>query len=161
MHQSVYTEVTHVEEDAQIVEATDGVHIAEGESTDTPAETPTEIPVETPTETPAEPAAETGDNSGESGEDTAETPAENLESAADIPVIEEKHKTAEELIAELAEQIASLQNEIAELKAQKVVAEVVTAEVNPFVEPINAEKRYGLLEKVETGSTSYSLLSRA
>ena len=161
VHQSVYTEVTHVEEDAQIVEATDGVHVAEGESTDAPAETPTETPVETPTETPAEPAAETGDNSGESGEDTAETPAENLESAADIPVIEEKHKTAEELIAELAEQIASLQNEIAELKAQKVVAEVVTAEVNPFVEPINAEKRYGLLEKVETGSTSYSLLSRA
>ena len=65
------------------------------------------------------------------------------------------------MIAELAEVIESLKNEIAELKEQRVVAETkVTAEVNPLMADINTQKKYGLLEKSSGGFESFSLLEK-
>lgn len=126
---TVETHTSHIEPDAQIVEATDGPHIAEKKSEDE------EESVLVQPEVPAEPE-----------EDTSITSEVNK-------------KTAEQMIAELAEIINSLKEEIAELKETKVVAEVKTAEVNPLMADIHSEGKYSLLEKEEKVS-SYSLLSR-
>ena len=73
-----------------------------------------------------------------------------------------------QIIAELREEIESLRNELAELKAepeQKIVAEATVnmiAESNPFISEMRMEgnKKYPLLESEEKVS-GYSLLDRA
>jgi len=164
----VETEVSHVEPEAQIVETDDGVHIAEdaggdeapaetpAETAETPTETSTETPTETSTETPTETPTEVPVEAPNS-----DGPVQAPDAEETIPVVEDTRKTAEQLIAELAEQVAALRKEVAELKERKVVAETVTAEVNPFIEPINATKQYSLLEKTTKGFDSYSLLGKA
>ena len=147
------TTVSHVEPEAQIVEADDGVHIAEDEGAEgTEPETSEQ---------------ETSEESGESGEEPAEERAETPEPAADetLPVVEDTKKTAEQnalaQIAELTAAIEILRKEIAELKETKVVAESknVIGEINPIMDNINTPGRYSLLEKEEKPH-SYSLLSR-
>lgn len=140
----VETSVSHVEEDAKIVEADDGVHIAEADG-DTPG----------------------GNNSGESGSDSGSgsnpTPSSDPEPAADdAPVLpaEEEKKTAEQMFAELAEVVESLRKEISELKEMKITASRnVTGEVNSLMDDIHCSGKYSLLEKEEK-PTSYTLLSR-
>lgn len=129
-----------------LVEAQDGMHIAEETATEEAAEETAEDSTEeadTPVETPAE--------------TTVETPAETAE---EVPDSTESKKTAE-LIAEMAKAIESLKAEIAELKEQKQIAEAktVTAEINPMVDDIHCTSKYTLLEKDER-TTSYSLLQK-
>lgn len=98
-----------------------------------------------------------GDNNGEGTTQTSE------ESEEDIPVVEDaKKKTAEQLIAELAEVVSSIKADLEELKASKtaVVASAVKTEVNPFMGSINCEKKYALLEEAKP-ATSYDLLEEA
>jgi len=142
----VTTTVSHCEPEAQIVEADDGIHIAEdaggdegdsGQGQNAQSETPTDPPAVTSEETPAQ----------ETTDDTV------------TPTPEENKKTAEQMIAELVSVIESLKNEIAELKEQKVVPQTVTAEINPLTADIRSEGKYTLLEKEEK-STKYSLLSK-
>ena len=182
---TIETNVSHVEEDAHIVEADDGIHIAEEqpeeavkvaeettqeESGESGAEAPAEEPVaekdpveETPEEEPKEEPAAV---------ETVETPEPAAETPEEIPVAgtqpvevsvteEPVKKTAEQLIAELSEVVESLRQEIAELKETRQIAEVrpVTAEVNPLTADIKAEAKYTLLEKEERVS-SYTLLSK-
>lgn len=111
--------------------------------------------------------AESGsENSGETATEDAATEQETGDSAADdIPIVEDDHKKTAELIAQLAElteTVSNLRAEVEELKASKkpVIASVETAEVNPFVGSINAERKYSLLEKAEPAAT-YSLLGKA
>lgn len=146
--------------DGNLVETADGVKIAEdgdGGETETTAET---------TETPSgNETGSSGNNSGESGSEEPASEQGSSESAAeeDIPVVEDtKKKTAEQLIAELAETVESLKTELDELKNSKktVTASAETAEVNPFMGSINSEKKYSLLEKAEP-NTNYTLLEKA
>lgn len=131
---SVSTETVE-RQDGQIVEATDGLHIAETVIAE-PDDVPGDTPVETPEETPEE----------------------------EVPVTDavDKKKTAEQMIAELAAVVESLKKEIAEMKEEKkVVAEQkVVGEINPFTTELNANKSYSLLSKA-TARTEYSLLSKA
>lgn len=112
-------------------------------------------------------SAESGsENSGETATENAATEQGTGDSAADdIPIVEDDHKKTAELIAQLAElteTVSNLRAEVEELKASKkpVIASVETAEVNPFVGSINAERKYSLLEKAEPAAT-YSLLGKA
>ena len=120
-------------QDGQIVEATDGVHVAEEIIAD--GDTPVSDP--------------------EEEEEEEETPANDA--------VDSKKKTAEQLIAELAAVVESLKNEIAEMKEAKVVAEAhtMTAEVNPMMGEITAKNKYSLLEKASSNDHSYSLLEKA
>lgn len=141
---SVETRVSHVDPEASIVEADDGVHVAEETvcaEDDPPAGNQNDPPANPPENPPAQ-------------EEPEDTP---------IDVDKKAKKTAEQLIAELAEVVESLKNEIAELKEQKVVAETktVTAEVNPLMADINSMGKYSLLQKEEKRNNSYSLLGRA
>ena len=148
---------THTSEEIEgtLVETVDGVHVAEKQQDNDPAQAPetvdsevetVETPAETPVETPAETPAET------SNSDNPSEPA---------PEVVAEKKTAEEIVAEMLDMINDLKAEIAELKEQKQVAEVktVTAEVNPFMDTLVTENKYSLLEKDEKVS-SYSLLSK-
>ena len=142
----VETNVSHVEPEASIVEADDGIHIAEDADGDPETDTP----------------AENTEESGDSGEETGETPAENAGDAADSTIIypeDDTRKTAEQLIAELAEQVENLKKEIAELKETKVVASIDVLASNPMMDDINSDGGYSLLQKDEKPS-SYSLLSK-
>ena len=127
---SVSTETIEVQE-GQLIEATDGPHIAEQVIADGD-------PVNEPA--PAEPAEET---------------------VEDLPASDatESKKTAEQMLAELFTVIEGLKNEIAELKTQK--SEKVVAEINPFTSELNTTGKYALLEKEDTGSRHYSLLEKA
>ena len=176
--------------DGTLVEADDGMHIAQetnvekaaetetaaaaegtneevvtaagdegsGETTETPAEpqteTPTETPAENPTETPVTGTETPKDETvqGEGSED--EVPA------SDAP--DSKKKTAEQMIAELAETVEALRKEIAEMKEVKGVVEqkTMTAEINPLIADINPQKKYSVLEKAKKSVTTYSLLSK-
>ena len=166
---SVETSTSHVEPDAQIVEADDGVHIAEDAEGENPqiaeaGEDPTEGTSETESgsETPTE--TEGGSDSETEGGSSNESSDEGDASDPEDPNLPgETKKTAEQLIAELAEVVESLKKEIAELKETKVVAEEkkVTAEINPFVDSIQGTGRYSLLQKEERRTNSYSLLSMA
>ena len=135
--------------EGNLVEEADGsIQIAEGDG-DTPAETPAESGTE------------------ESGGTGTEEPANEQvtdDSAADgdLPVVEDtKKKTAEELIAELAETVSNLKAEIETLKEQKTLtASAEKVELNPFMGSINTEKKYSLLEKAEPNN-NYSLLEKA
>jgi len=173
---TISTESSNVQE-GTLVETTDGAHVAEvtaeadgdpdpGTGGETPGETPAETQTEEPgsgneqTETPA--GEQTGDNGqteGQSDEGNGEGETAVNDATPDS-YDSKKKQTAEEMIAELAEEIKSLKAEIAEMKATKVVAEKeVVAEVNPFMSTLNTEGKYSLLQK-ETKTTSYSLLSK-
>lgn len=77
-----------------------------------------------------------------------------------------QNDTSSDVIAELQKAIASLQEEIRELRAERIVAETkkseeAAAEINPFVAEISAPKKYSLLESEKTSSNAYSLLEKA
>ena len=143
---TVETTVSHVEPEAQIVEDFDGVKIAE-EGDEAIAED-----------------QNGNDNSGGSEpKDAAEQEANDEPAAEDLPVVEDsKKKTAEQMIAELAEAVSKLTAEIETLKESKqtLTKSAVTAELNPFIGDIRAEKKYSLLEEVETVN-NFSLLEKA
>jgi hypothetical protein len=103
------------------------------------------------------------DNSGESGDEDPEPAADET-----VPRVEnddEKKKTAEQLIAELAEAVKTLAEEVKSLKEQHVAASAeklnVAAEaVNPFVDSMTAKADYyDLLQPVEK-KNGRDLLSR-
>ena len=151
---------SHNIQEGTLVEAVDGVHVAEadgdgGEGGAGGDSTP-EVTEETGTETPAE-------NSGESSgtRSGGDTPEEPLPEEVGQDSYESK-KTAEQMIAELMDVISEMKSEIAELKAQKQTAEAksVVGEINPFMGELNAQGKYTLLEK-DTRTTSYSLLEKA
>ena len=168
----VTTSVSHVEPDAQIVEADDGIHIAEETAEESNSEVVAE---ESPAATAAEdaevaaketentvvadqvdvPNQETDDPVAVKGDGSDETVTDDVAPVTDEP----KHKTAGQLIEELTAAVESLKQEIAEMKASHVVAETVTAEVNPLMDDIHTTAKYSLLEKEEKIS-SYSLLSK-
>lgn len=145
-HVEVETSVSHVEPDAQIVEADDGVHIAEADGDSTPSDTPS-----------------SGESGSDSDPDTPEPAADGGDGGEEENLPGESKKTAEQLIAELAEVVESLKKEIAELKETKQVAEAktVTAEINPFIDSIQGTGKYTLLQKEEKRTNSYSLLGMA
>ena len=179
---SVYQEVvvrTSTEDmvDGTLVQSEDGTHIAEesvekaeeapaeetndnvvaeagdeGAAETTEPETPAETPVETPAEEPVvsqeTPATRGGDN--------------EIEDLPATDAVETKKKTAEQMIAELAETVEKLQKEISELKERKEVAETksVTAEINPLMADIKPQKTYAVLEKVKTGVDYHSVLEK-
>ena len=176
VHQNVVVQTTT--EDAvegTLVQSDDGTHIAEenvekaeeapaeethdnvvaeagGAAETTEPETPTETPVETPAEEPVvsqeTPATRGGDN--------------EIEDLPATDAVETKKKTAEQMIAELAETVEKLQKEISELKEHKEVAETksVTAEINPLMADIKPQKTYAVLEKVKTGVDYHSVLEK-
>lgn len=123
-HQSVnvFTETVERQE-GQLVQADDGIHIAEDDAKD----------------------------EDESGDDE-DLPAPDSTSDG------EKKKTAEELIAELAETVRNLSEEIASLKqarAEHIAASAVIAETpNPFVESIDTKGKYSLLESTFVNTKS-------
>lgn len=163
--------------DGNIVETIDGIHVAEeivaegegdttdptdppGSDTTDPTDSegsgttePTDPPGSDTTEPsvpansdPVEPAS--GDTEGSTEGTTEEEPA------TDSTEIKKK-KTAEQSIAELLEMVESLKTEIAELKKQKETT--VVGEVNPFMESINTQGKYSLLE-ADTPTKKYTLL---
>ena len=177
---SVDTSVRHVEPDAQIVEADDGVHIAEeggegsegggeGGNTETNTETGTETNTETGGETNGgeQPAGEqtggqtSGGEGGNAGSDQTDPEAAAEGEVLNTP--ESKKKTAEQMIAELTEIVESLKKEVAELKEQKQTAEArtVTAEINPFIDSIQSTGTYTLLQKDDDWGSEYTLLGKA
>jgi len=141
-----------------LVEAVDGVHVAESEvaakdddSGNLPSIEETEEVKESQEEQEKEP---------ENPAEEPEKPANNSDDPGENPpeVVAET-KTAEQLIAEMMNVINELKSEIAELKEAKQ-AQPVIGEINPFVGNLKAQGKYSLLEK-ETRPTSYSLLERA
>ncbi len=143
--------------EGNLVEEADGsIQIAEGDG-DTSGETPTETPTETSPTSGTEESGETGTEDPTNEQGTDDPAADE-----DLPVVEDtKKKTAEELIAELAETVSILKAEIETLKERKTLtASAEKLELNPFIGSINTEKKYGLLEKAEP-NTTYSLLEKA
>lgn len=159
--------------DGNIVETVDGIHVAEeivAEGEDT-TEDPTDPgptdpnstgsdttdPADPPGSDTTEPSVPANSNptepaSGNTEGNTEDTTEE--ESATDSTEIKKK-KTAEQSIAELLEMVESLKTEIAELKKQKETS--VVGEVNPFMESINTQGKYSLLE-ADTPTKKYTLL---
>jgi len=144
----VETEVCHTE-DGEIVNVNDEMVAEETQEVE---ETPTET-IGEDTDTPTEATGEDTDTPSEA-DATDDEPAEDIS----IPADPEK-KTAEQQIAELTAAIESLKQEISELKTHKETAEVIAAEINPFVDPIQMKSKYSLLEK-DTPDNAYSLLSK-
>lgn len=157
--------VTRDCQEGQLVETTDGVHVAEsenkalaeGETTNEPVEETTEEPAKDPAKDPVEdPEEETEEEAEEEpvtdSVDSKKKTAEVAEEAQENP-----GKSSEQMIAELLEAVNSLKNEIAEMKAKKAV----TAEINPFMSDINAKGKYTLLEKASPTDRTYSLLDKA
>ena len=128
----------------------EGTDSGETTGTETPAETPAETPTDTTTDAPA---TETGTKGGEMAQDEGSEEETPVTDAVDGKA----RKTAEQMIAELAETVEALRKEIADLKEQKVVAadKTVTAEINPMVSDIKPQKSYSVLEKV-TKNTNYA-----
>lgn len=152
----VTTSVSHVEPDAQIVEADDGIHIAAGDGDgDTPGEDPDADP------TPTRGGDDTSGDDGENAGNDQNNPGDAADEVISTP--DSKKKTAEQLIAELTEVVESLKKEVAELKEQKQIAEAktVTAEINPFIESIQETASYSLLQKDENWGSEYTLLGKA
>lgn len=150
-HRVEVTEGANDRIEGNLVETEEGLRIAEDE---TPAN-----PV-----TPADPPA--GNNSGTPNDqapgDAADTTVPRTEND------EEKKKTAEQMIAELAETVKALTEEIKSLKEQRVVAEQkqqetlnVSAEMlNPFVDSMSTKgSYYDILQPVEK-KNGHDLLSR-
>ena len=153
--------VTRDYQEGQLVETTDGVHvaesenktIAEGETTNEPTEEPAEEPAKDPVEDPTEETEEEAEEEPVTDSvDSKKKTAEVAEEAQENP-----GKSSEQMIAELLEAVNSLKNEIAEMKAKKAV----TAEINPFMSDINAKGKYTLLEKASPTDRTYSLLDKA
>lgn len=141
---TVETHSTNVSE-GTLVEAVDGVHVAENVIAE-PGEGDTDA---TDNETPAEDLAET----------PVETPVAEAEDEVEVVNVEDNKKTAEQMIAELLEVVNGLKSEIAELKEAKKAT--VTAEVNPFMGTISSTGKYSLLQKETRTVNSYGLLSKA
>lgn len=103
------------------------------------------------------------DNSGESGDGDPEPAADET-----VPRVEnddEKKKTAEQLIAELAETVKALAEEVKSLKEQRVTASAeklnVAAEaINPFVDSMTAKADYYDLLQPAEKKNGRDLLSR-
>ena len=119
--------VTIDHQEGQLVQTTDGVHVAEDDTT--------------------------GEDEGgnEEGNDPEPTPVVDQTPDDEKP----KKRTAEEMFAELAESIKALSEEVNALKeAKRVVASTVTAEtVNPFMGDFDAKSKYSLLESASTSRT--------
>lgn len=85
------------------------------------------------------------------------------------PVIEAsaQNDTSSDMIAELQRAIETLRQEIADMRAERIVAEAekpdASAEINPFIAEIAAPKKYSLLEsdKPSGNGNAYSLLEKA
>ena len=192
VHQEVLIRTSTEEPiEGTLVEADDGMHVAEEEKTETAEETTEEKTEEVAeiTEEVAEEVVETAEEEVvEETTEVAETeveeqqqdppaqdpPADPTPTRGDPPAepeiedpatdaVDSKKKTAEQLIAELAEAVEKLSKEVAELKEKKEVAEVktMTAEINPMMADINIQKTYSLLEKAENKFDAFSLLSKA
>lgn len=170
-HQEAVVRTTTSDEiEGTLVETQDGIHVAE--ETKETAESGDNSGVVTAagddadSETTPDPENTTKTlGEGTDGQDledpSEETPEETIEDPA-TDATESKRKTAEQLIAELAEVVENLRKEVAELKEKTVVAEKksVTAEINPMMGDINTQKKYGLLEKDYARHDSYSLLNK-
>lgn len=144
---TICTETTEPVE-GNLVQATDGTHIAEEQVAEAPDGT--DVPSDPSANDPTDDPADTPTND--------ETPSEE-----EVPVTDavEKRKTAEQTIAELMDMVEDLKREIAELKEKKVVAEHVSAEVNPMMGEINVMPAYSLLSKSDGREPAeYSLLSK-
>lgn len=138
--------------EGNLVEADDGMHIAE-----TDPEPGDPDPTDTPTDTPAEPAVNTDPDNSDDSDDEAPGAA-----AEDVPNLEDEKKVAEQMIAELAETVRALAEEVKELKAQRVIAskKVDLDENNPFIASLTTEgSKYDLLTPVEKPD-GHALLSR-
>ena len=115
------------------------------------------------------PVAEVAENNTEETEETAECDCEKEkeEQPQDEQMKEDaacgkKKKENAEVIEELIASINELKQEIAELKAAHVVAEIKTAEqVNPFMSSMETSNKYSLLESVKSNADSRSLLEKA
>lgn len=143
--------------EGNLVEADDGVHIAE--------ETGESGVVEETSETQEESSTE--DSVEEQVEEAAAE--ENSETVSDVTPVNELTQPTDEMkafaetIAQLAEEIKKLTAEVNAMKETKVVASVkkITAEdINPFVDNMSTNgNKYSLLEK-DTPTANYSLLSK-
>ena len=161
---TISTESCDVQE-GTLVEAVDGVHVAEVKENDPVLAPETTAPPVTQEQTqetnpvtpqePQEPANPSTEPANENPENT------NPDNPGDNPpeVVAGEQKTTEQMIAELANIINELKSEIAELKERKQEAKTVTADINPFMDTLKTESKYSLLEKDEKVS-SYSLLSK-
>ena len=150
--QRVVVETMSTDEvEGTLVETVDGVHVAETELAEGDGDPQNEDPQnEDPqVEDPQNENSKDGDPVDPESEEADPIPEETDQDSYDP----RKKKTAEQLISELAETIEGLKAEIAELKEKKSV----TAEFNPFMENINAQGKYSLLEK-ESPKQKYSLL---
>ncbi len=164
---AIETEVCHVEPDAQIVEADDGVHIAEADGDPGDSGAPVENGNGGNSNTEPGANVNSGDSGAPAGNGNVGNPNPELdppappEVAADSIPPEDAKKTVAEMIGELSAAVEELRKEIAELKESKVIAETktLTAEINPIMADIHMESRYSLLEQDEKPS-KYSLLSR-
>ena len=116
-------------QEGTLVETVDGIHVAEADGDPEPEPDPDPEPEPEP---------------------DPEPPQEEVDQDSYDP---RKKKTAEQLVAELAEVVESLKKEIAELKKQKTV----TAEINPFMGDISSKNKYSLLES-DNVKTQYTLL---
>jgi len=147
------TEGTSDTIEGTLVETEEGVRVAEAGD---------EGSNDAPTETPAETSTEEPEVDGPAENPVAESSEEDLPRTEND---DEKKKTAEQLIAELAETVKALAEEVKELKEQRVTAETekltVAAEaINPFVDSMTAQPGYmELLQPVEK-KNGYDLLSK-
>jgi len=149
--------------EGNIVEADDGIHIAEDAGE---AETSEEAQTEAEPETAEQPETQPEETVTEQQpESVVEVPA------VQQPVIEQvvqpgdENRTFAETLASLAETVKSLFAEVKALKEEKerhvTASRTVVAEtINPFVDSINANgNKYSLLEK-DTPIQAHTLLSR-
>lgn len=167
VHQEIKVETTTEDRlDGTLVESEDGTHIAEEETKETAesgdnsgvvAEAGDDAAVDSPVETPEGQTSEAPANEPAPSETVTDEPAE-LE-PSDYTADSTK-KTAEQLIAELAAVVEKLSKEVEELKEKKVVAQTMTAEINPLMSDINTQKTYELLEKAEKSTNYQSLLEK-
>ena len=173
---SVTTSVSDRIDDANLVETDDGIaiaqtEVAEGEGGEG-GESGGEVPAETGGENAGGEGGEstevTTENTGDSGEETGSASEQNDPGDAAVEEVvqpgENENKTAEVLIAELAEAVKALTAEVQALKEERKVKvasrDVVAEQANPFVENISANgSKYDLLQK-DTGNGNYSLLSK-
>ena len=133
--------------EGSLVETEEGIRVAEDGNGETPAEPENTDP----------PAQDDPGNSDDPGDDDApgdDDVEEDIPSSGDDE--KKKKKTAEEMIAELAESVKALTEEIKTLKEQHVAASVeklnVSAEaINPFVDSMTTKPNdyYDLLQPVE------------
>lgn len=91
-------------------------------------------------------------------EEEISEPAPAIEASA-------QNDTSSEVIAELQRAIETLRQEIADMRAERIVAEAekpdTSADINPFVAEIAAPVKYSLLESERPSSHAYSLLEKA